>query len=96
MFARSAAQSILQKHIDNQARPFKIPTEVSAEYQAQIKGTIPLPDRDPKTGTYREIWKDVRPCHMRDCEAQQIVAAAITHRIIMDVGDLPKDEGTEE
>lgn len=95
MFARDSAQAILQRHLENKARPFKIPEDVSAEYQAQLKGTILLPDRDPKTGSYREIWKDVRPCHMRDCEAMQIVAAAITHRIVMDIGDLPKDESGE-
>jgi len=95
MFARNAAQDILQRHYDGKAQPFGIPADISAEYLAQLKGTVELPDRDPKTGAYRKIWKDVRPCHMRDCEVQQIVAAAITHRIVMDIGDLPKDEGAE-
>jgi hypothetical protein len=95
MFARNTAQGILQRYYDGAAREWKLPADVSDDYKAQLRATVPVSDRVAKTGIYKEIWKDVRPCHMRDCEVAQIVAAAITRRIVIDVGDLPKDGGEE-
>ncbi len=92
-WSNPSAKDILQRLINGKGAPWEVPKDIFDEYRRQITAEIKKEVKDPRTGRLKYIWVKLRrDNHLFDCEAMQIVAAAM-ERII---GTSELEEETEE
>lgn len=92
-WSNPSAKDILQRLVNGEGSPWHIPKDIFEEYKKQLGAEIKKEMKDPRTGRLKYIWVRIRrDNHLFDCEAMQIVAAAM-ERII---GSLEPEEDSED
>lgn len=77
LFAQPAAQDLLQRLIDAKGPAWEIPADAPQDYVRQLGNEVKTLRRNKATGAEEWFWKRHGANHMRDCEAMQVVAAAM-------------------
>ena len=76
-FAQPTAQNVLQNLIGGKLAAWDVPGDVGEVYSKHLNNEVKLSRVNKTTGQVEYYWKRLGDQHLRDCEAMQVVAAAM-------------------